>query len=65
MLDKEFEKDRARTVRELAEKSIDPFIKERLLNLASRYEDGRSRTSSKKLTTLNLQFKSKGTGSER
>jgi hypothetical protein len=64
MLDKEFEKDRAREVRGLAEKSNDPFIKGRLLNLASRYEDGRPRAS-KKLTTLDLQFKSKGTGSER
>jgi hypothetical protein len=64
MLDKEFEKDRARTVRDLAEKANDPFIKERLVNLASRYEDGRPRTS-KQLTTLDLQFKSKGTGSER
>jgi len=64
VLDKEFEKDRARTVRDLAEKANDPFIKERLVNLASRYEDGRPRTS-KQLTTLDLQFKSKGTGSER
>jgi hypothetical protein len=64
MLDKEFEKDRARTVRDLAEKANDPFIKERLLNLASRYEDERPRTSNR-LTTLDLQFKSKGTGSER
>jgi len=64
MLDKEFEKDRARTVRDLAQKANDPFIKERLLNLVSRYEDDRP-TSSKRLTTLDLQFKSKGTGSER
>jgi hypothetical protein len=64
MLDKEFEKDRARAVRDLAEKANDPFIKERLVNLASRYESGLARTS-KKLTTLDLQFKSKGTGSER
>jgi hypothetical protein len=64
MLDKEFEKDRARIVRNLAEKANDPFIKERLLNLASRYENDRPRIS-KRLTTLDLQFKSKGTGSER
>jgi hypothetical protein len=64
MLDKEFEKDRARIVRDLADKANDPFIKERLVSSASRYEDGRPRAS-KKLTTLDLQFKSKGTGSER
>jgi len=64
MLDKEFERDRARAVRNLAEKASDPFMKGRLLNLASRYEEGRSRISTK-LTTLDLQFKSKGTGSER
>lgn len=64
MLDKEFERDRARTVRNLADKASDPFIKGRLLNLALRYEEDRSRTSTK-LTTLDLQFKSKGTGSER
>jgi len=64
MLDNAFKKERARTVRELAEKANDPFIKGRLLDLASRYEDDRPRTSHR-LTTLDLQFKSKGTGSER
>jgi hypothetical protein len=64
MLDNEFKKERARTVRDLAEKANDPFIKGRLLDLASRYEDDRPRTSNK-LTTVDLQFKSKGTGSER
>ncbi len=64
MLDDEFKKERARTVRDLAEKANDPFIKDRLLNLASRYEDDRPRTSNR-LTTVDLQFKSKGTESER
>jgi hypothetical protein len=39
MLDEEFKKQRARTVRDLAEKANDPFIKRRLLDLVSRYED--------------------------
>jgi hypothetical protein len=39
MLDAELKKQRARTVRELAEKSNDPFIKGRLQDLVSRYED--------------------------
>ncbi len=64
MLDDEFKKERARTVRDLAEKANDHFIKDRLLNLASRYEDDRPRTSNR-LTTVDLQFKSKGTESER
>lgn len=64
MLDKEFEKDRARAVRDLAEKANDPFIKERLVNLALKYENGLAGIS-KKVTTLDLQFKSRGTGSER
>jgi hypothetical protein len=33
MLDNEFRKQRARTVRDLAEKANDPFIKGRLLDL--------------------------------
>jgi hypothetical protein len=64
MLDDAFKKERARTARDLAEKANDPFIKGRLLDLASRYEDDRPRTSNR-LTTFDLQFKSKGTGSER
>jgi hypothetical protein len=64
MLDEEFKKPRARTVRELAEKANDPFIKGRLLDLVLRYEgDGlKSRTP---LTPLDLQFESRGTRSER
>ncbi|MET3840547.1 hypothetical protein ABIE49_002625 [Bradyrhizobium sp. OAE829] len=47
MLDEEFKKERARTVRELAERAKDPFIKGRLLELVSRYEDGGSRIATK------------------
>lgn len=64
MLDEEFKKHRARTVRDLAEKANDPFIKRRLLDLASRYEDGGPETSTP-LTPVDLQFESRGTGSER
>jgi hypothetical protein len=64
MLDEEFKKQRARTVRDLAEKSNDPFIKGRLLELATRYEDGGPRTPTP-LTPLDLQFEGHGTGSER
>jgi hypothetical protein len=64
MLDEQFKKQRARTVRELAEKANDPFIKGRLLDLVSRYEDGGQRTPTP-LTPLNLEFASQGTGSER
>jgi hypothetical protein len=64
MLDSEFRKQRARTVRDLAEKANDPFIKGRLLDLASRYEDDSPRTPTK-LTPVDLQFASRGTGSER
>lgn len=64
MLDEEFKKQRARTVRDLAEKANDPFIKGRLLNVAMRYEDGGPRIPTK-LTPNDLQFVSQGTGSER
>ncbi len=63
MLDEHFRKQRASMVRDLAEKVIDPFIKRRLQDLASRYEDGpKPRTT---LTTIDLQFTSRGTGPER
>lgn len=64
MLDKEFKVQRARTVRELAEKANDPFIKGRLLDLASRYEDD-GRGAPTPLTPVDLQFDRRGTGSER
>jgi hypothetical protein len=63
MLSDEFRNERAKTVRALAEKVIDPFIKKRLLDLAAGYEDGpKPRTP---LTTVDLQFASRGTGPER
>ena len=43
-MDKEFKKQRARIVRDLAEKVVVPFIKWRLLDLASRYENEGPRT---------------------
>ena len=64
MLDEEFKRQRARTVRDLAEKSNDPFIKGRLLNLVSRYEHGGPKTPTP-MTPVDLQFVSRGTGSER
>jgi hypothetical protein len=64
MLDEEFKKQRARTVRDLAEKSNDPFIKGRLLDLVSRYEDDGRRTPTP-LTPVDLEFASQSTGSER
>ena len=64
MLDEEFKKQRARTVRELAEKADDPFIKGRLLDLVARYEDGTRKTPTQ-LTPVDLQFASRGTGPER
>jgi hypothetical protein len=64
MLDHEFKKQRALTVRELANKAVDPFIKKRLQDLAARYEgDGLRPTTP--LTPLDLKFASRGTGSER
>jgi hypothetical protein len=64
MLDEEFKKQRARTVRDLAEKANDPFIKRRLLDLVSRYEDDGRRTPTP-LTPVDLEFASQSTGSER
>jgi hypothetical protein len=64
MLDEEFKKQRARTVRDLAEKANDPFIKRRLLDLVSRYEDDGRRIPTP-LTPVDFEFASQGTGSER
>ena len=64
MLDKEFKKQRARTVRDLAEKANDPFIKGRLLDLVSRYEDDGPKTPTP-LTPVDLPFESRGAGPER
>jgi hypothetical protein len=63
MLSEAFKKERAQTVRDLAEKANDRFIKHRLLKLAATYEDI-SRRSATLLTPNSLQFKSQGTGSE-
>jgi hypothetical protein len=64
MLDQEFKKQRALTVRDLAEKAADPFIKRRLLDLVARYEDDDFKTAST-LTSIDLQFESRGTGPEK
>lgn len=64
MLDEEFKKQRARTVRDLAEKSNDPFIKARLLHLVLRYEHDGPKTPTP-MTPVDLQFASRGAGSER
>jgi hypothetical protein len=64
MLDHEFKKQHALTVRALANKAIDPFIKKRLQDLAERYEGDRLRPPTP-LTPLDLKFASRGTGSER
>ena len=64
MLDQEFKKQHALTVRALANRAIDPFIKKRLQDLAERYEGDRLRSPTP-LTPLDLKFASRGTGSER
>jgi hypothetical protein len=64
MLDEEFKKQRARVVRDLADKAADPFIKGRLQDLAARYEDDGIRPPTT-LTPIDLQFASRGTGPER
>jgi hypothetical protein len=62
MLDSEFKRQRAQVLRELVEKTNDPFIKRRLLALMSRYDDSvYARTP---LTPVDLKFQSQGTGSE-
>jgi hypothetical protein len=62
MLDKEFKKLRAQTARDLAAISIDPFIKQRLLDLAARYEDDRPPAT---VTPVDLGTRSHRMGSER
>ena len=62
MLDEEFRRERATLVRDLAEKSNDPFTKQRLLRLAERYDaDERHHP----LKFVDLQFASRGNGPER
>ena len=64
MLDSEFKKQRAQTARELAAIATDRFTKKRLLDLAARHDDNGfiARTP---LTPVDLEFNSRGTGSER
>ena len=64
MLDQEFKKQRALTVRDLAEKAADPFIKRHLLDLVARYADDDFKTAST-LTPIDLQFESRSTGPEK
>jgi hypothetical protein len=64
MLDEEFRRQRARTVRDLANKAADPFIKGRLLDLIARYEDDGLKPPTT-LTPNDLEFASRGTGPER
>ena len=56
MLDEKFKKQRAKAVRDLAEKA-DPFIKRRLLDLAARYESDIAPRPSQRLSTYNLPTK--------
>ena len=63
MLDEEFKKQRAHLVRELAEKANDPFIKRRLLDLVSRYEEHGPKAATK-LTPNDLQFEGCRAGPE-
>jgi len=63
-LDEEFNEQRARTVRDLAEKAADPFIKRRLLGLVARYEDHDFKTA-RTPTPIDLQFENRGTGPEK
>jgi hypothetical protein len=64
MLDQEFRKQRARTVRESAEKAVDPLIKQRLQDLAARYEDDGPKSPTP-LTSVDLKFASQSTGPQR
>jgi hypothetical protein len=64
MLDQEFMQQRARTVRDLADKAADPFIKKRLQDLAARYEDDDLKPSTTQMP-VDLLFVSSGTEPER
>ena len=64
-MDEGFKKQRALTVRDLAEKKVDPFIKRRFLDLVARYEDDDFKTASTTLTPIDLQFESRSTGPEK
>lgn len=58
MLDDEFNEQRAKILRDLAEQA-DPFFKRRLLNLIERYEPKR------RPTPIDQQFASRGDGADR
>lgn len=62
MLDKEFKKQRAQAARDLATISNNLFIKQRLLDLAARYEDNRPPAT---LTPVDLGTRSHRLDSER
>ena len=62
MLDEKFKKQRAKALRDLAEKA-DPFIKRRLLDLAARY-DGDDRATPKP-TPIGPQFPNQGNDPDR
>ena len=64
MLTEEFKRQRGKAVRDLAEKAIDPFIKNRLLDLAERYDVNRPPARAA-TTPIDLQFTSQGNGPER
>lgn len=64
MLDAEFKRQRAQTVRELAEVTTDPFIKQRLIKLAERYEECGVAPHTP-LTPVDLKISRQRTGSER
>ena len=65
MLGQQFRSERAKLVRDLADKSQDPFIKNRLLQLIGRYE-GEERRPVGLNTPADLQISGKHrTGSER
>jgi hypothetical protein len=63
MLEQEFKRQRARTVRDLADKAADPFIKKRLQDLAARYEDGERPAAT--LTPTDQPFTVRGMDPER
>lgn len=64
MLDAEFIRQRAQMVHELAQITTDPFIKQRLIKLAVRYEDG-GVAARAPLTPEVLKFRSQDAGSDR
>lgn len=61
MLDEEFRKQRASLVRDLANRA-DPFIKKRLLALASRYEDTKTKPPPVSLDGQDRSRRQKGGG---